>query len=100
MIAGDENCQCLHWRDCRWSKLAVLAVKDMAKESEDFKQVQNILQQKACGDDPEDHFVNCCGPDQNPSEIDLFIDGKFQLVLMKVDQIDYTGGCLTLKCIK
>ena len=79
--------------------MAVLAVKDMAKESEDFKQVQKTLRQNVCGDDPEDHFVNCCGPDQNPSEIDPFIDGKFQVVLMKFDQIDYTG-CLTLKCIK
>ena len=77
MITGNENCQCLHWRECGWSKLAVLAVKDMAKESEDFKQVQKTLQQNVCGDDPEDHFVNCCGPDQNPSEIDPFIDGKF-----------------------
>ena len=89
MITGDENCHCLHWRDCRWSKLAVLAVKDMAKESEDFKQVQKILRKNSCGDDPENHFVNCCGPDQNPSEINPFVDGKFQVVLMKIDQTDY-----------
>ena len=79
MITGHENCRCLNWRECRWSKLEVLAVKDMAKESEHFKQVQKTLRQNVCGDDPEDHFVNCCGPDQNPSEIDPFIDGKFQV---------------------
>ena len=61
----------------------------MAEKSEDFKQVQKTLQQNVCGDDPEDHFVNCCGPDQYPSEIDPFIDGKFQVVLMKIGQIDY-----------
>ena len=60
----------------------------MAEKSEDFKQVQKTLQQNVCGDDPEDHFVNCCGPDQSPSEIDPFIDGKFQVVLMKIGQID------------
>ena len=93
LITGHESCQCLNWRECRWSKLAVLAVKDMAKESEDFKQVQKILRQNVCGDDPEDHFVNCCGPDQKPSEIDTFIDGKFQVVLMKFGQIDYNNVC-------
>ena len=68
MIAGDENCQCLLWSDCRWSKLAVLSVMNMAKESEPFKQVMKILRKNICGDDPENHFVNCCGSDQKPSE--------------------------------
>ena len=58
----------------------------MAEESKEFIQVQHILQKYTCGDDPENHFVNCCGPDQNPSEIDPFIDGKFQVVLMKIGQ--------------
>ena len=40
----------------------------MAKESKPFKQVMKILQKNICGDDPENHFVNCCGPDQKPSE--------------------------------
>ena len=68
MIAGDESCQCLLWRNCRWSKLAVLSVMNMAKESEPFKQAMKILQKNICGDDPENHFVNCCGPDQKPSD--------------------------------
>ena len=68
MIAGDENCQCLLWSNCRWSKLAVFSVKDMAKESEKFKQVMKLIQKNICGDDRENHFVNCCGPDQKPSE--------------------------------
>ena len=74
MITGDEKCRCLDWRDCRWSKVAVFSVKDMAEESKEFIQVQNILRKYACGDDPENHFVNCCGPDQKPSEIDPFSD--------------------------
>ena len=57
----------------------------MAEESEDFKQVQKILRKNACGDDPEDHFVNCFGPYQNPSEIDPFIAGKFPFALTKID---------------
>ena len=40
----------------------------MAKESEPFKQVMKILRKNICGDDPENHFVNCCGPDQKPSD--------------------------------
>ena len=68
MIAGDENCQCVHWRKCPWSKLAVLSVVDVSKESDWFKHVQKIIQEKNCGDDPENHFVICCGPDQKPSE--------------------------------
>ena len=75
LIAGDENCQCVHWRDCRWSKAKVLSVKNLPKESDEFKQVQTILRQNACGDEPENHFVNCCGPDQTPSEMDPFIEG-------------------------
>ena len=74
LIAGDDHCQCIKWRDCQWSKVAVLSVKDLAKESDEFKQVQTILRQNTCGDDPENHFVNCCGPDQKPSEIDPFSD--------------------------
>ena len=70
MIAVDEKCQCVHWRACRWSKAKVLSVKDVAKESDEFKQVQTILRQNNCGDDPEDHFVTCCGPDQKPSEFE------------------------------
>ena len=77
LIADDEHCQCLNWRDCQWSKAAVLSVKDLAKESDEFKQVQTILRQNTCGDDPENHFVNCCGPDQKPSEIDPFIAGMY-----------------------
>ena len=69
LISGDENCECLHWRECRWSNAAVYSVKDVAKESEEFNQVQTIIQQNACGNDPVNHFVNCCGPDQEPSEI-------------------------------
>ena len=75
LIAGDDHCQCIKWRDCQWSKVAVLSVKDLAKESDEFKQVQTILRQNTCGDDPENHFVNCCGPDQKPSEMDPFIEG-------------------------
>ena len=41
---------------------------NMAKESEPFKQVMKILQKNICGDNPENHFVNCCGPDQKPSD--------------------------------
>ena len=74
MITGDEKCQCLDWRDCRWSKVAVFSVKDMAEESNEFIQVQHILRKYTCGNDPENHFVNCCGPDQKPSEIDPFIE--------------------------
>ena len=77
LIAGDDRCQCVNWRDCQWSKAAVLSVKDLAKESDEFKQVQTILRQNTCGDDPENHFVNCCGPDQKPSEIDPFIHGMY-----------------------
>ena len=40
----------------------------MAKESEPFKQAMKSLQKNICGDDHENHFVNCCGPDQKPSE--------------------------------
>ena len=81
MISGDENCQCVHWRDCRWSKAKVLSVKNLPTESDEFKQVQTILQQNACGDEPENHFVNCCGPDQTPSEMDPFIEGIVHLFL-------------------
>ena len=48
--------------------MAVFSVKDMAKESKPFKQVTKILKKNICGGDPENHFVNCCGPDQNPSK--------------------------------
>ena len=78
MITGDEKCRCLDWRDCRWSKVAVFSVKDMAEESKEFIQVQHILQKYTCGGDRENHFVNCCGPDQKPSEIDHSIDGIVQ----------------------
>ena len=78
MIAGDENCQCLNWRDCRWSNAAVYSIKDVAIERDEFKLVQTMLRQNTCGDDPENHFVNCCGPDQKPSEIDHLIDGIVQ----------------------
>ena len=81
LIAGDKHCQCVNWRDCQWSKVAVLSVKDLAKESDEFKQVQTILRQNTCGDDPENHFVNCCGPDQKPSEMDPFIEGIVHLFL-------------------
>ena len=81
MIAGDENCQCLHWRDCRWSKLAVFSVMNLTKEKKEFKEVQRILRKHTCGDDPKDHFVNCCGPDQTPSEMDPFIEGIVHLFL-------------------
>ena len=47
----------------------------MAKESEKFKQVMKVIQKNICGDDRENHFVNCCGPDQTPSEMDPFIQG-------------------------
>ena len=77
-IAGDENCQCLHWRECPWSKSAVLSVVDVSKESNWFKHVQKIIQDYTCGDDPENHFVSCCGPDQKPSEINHLIDGIVQ----------------------
>ena len=76
LIAGDENCQCLHWRDCRWSNEAVYSVKDVSKESDEFNQVQTILRQNTCGDDPKNHFVNRCGPDQKPNKIDASNDGK------------------------
>ena len=66
----------MHWSNCRWSKLAVLSVKDVANETKEFMQVQRILRQNTCGDDPEDHLVNCCGPDQKPNEIDSFNEGK------------------------
>merc|ERR1712008_47179 len=71
---GDENCQCLNWRDCRWSNAAVYSIKDVAIERDEFKLVQTMLRQNTCGDDPENHFVNCCGPDQKPSEIHHSID--------------------------
>ena len=77
LIAGDENCQCLHWRDCRWSNEAVYSVKDVSKESDEFNQVQTILRQNTCGDDPKNHFVNCCGRDQKPSQMDPFIKGMY-----------------------
>ena len=76
LIAGDENCQCIHWRDCSWSKLAVFSVMNQTKEKKEFKEVQRILRKYTCGDNPKDHFVNCCGPDQNPNEIDASNDGK------------------------
>ena len=76
LIAGDENCQCVHWKDCRWSKLAVFSVMNLTKEKKEFKEVQRILRKHTCGDDPKDHFVNCCGPDQKPNEIDDSNDGK------------------------
>ena len=47
-----------------------------SKESKAFKEVQRILQKYTCGDDPEDHFVNCCVSDQKPKEIDSSNDGK------------------------
>ena len=78
LIAGDENCQCFHWSKCGWSNAAVHSVKDVAKESDEFNQVQTILRQNTCGDDPENHFVNCCGPDQKPSKIHHSIDGNVQ----------------------
>ena len=48
--------------------MAVFSVKDVAKQSEPFKQAMKILQKNICGDDPDNHFVNCCGPDQKPSD--------------------------------
>ena len=45
-----------------------------SKESKAFKEVQRILRKYTCGDDPKDHFVNCCGPDQKPNEIDASND--------------------------
>ena len=74
LIAGDENCQCIHWRDCSWSKLAVFSVMNQTKEKKEFKEVQRILGKHTCGDDPKDHFVNCCGPDQKPNKIDASND--------------------------
>ena len=74
LIAGDENCQCIHWRDCSWSKLAVFSVMNQTKEKKEFKEVQRILGKYTCGDDPKDHFVNCCGPDQKPNKIDASND--------------------------
>ena len=56
--------------------MAVLSVKDVANETKEFMQVQRILRQNTCGDDPEDHLVNCCGPDQKPNKIDSFNEGK------------------------
>ena len=79
LIAGNENCQCVNWTKCRWSKAKVLSVKNLPTESDEFKQVQTILRQNTCGDEPENHFVNCCGPDQTPSEMDPFIEGIVHL---------------------
>ena len=77
LISGDEKCQCLHWRSCPWSKLAVFSVKDMAEENEEYQQVQTILQKNTCGDDPKNHSVNCCSPNQKSNEIDPLIKGIF-----------------------
>ena len=89
MITGNEDCQCLHWRGCGWSKMAVLAVKDMAKESEDFKQVQKTLQQNLCGDDPRIvlWIVVALIKIQVKLILSLMVSVKF--FLMKIGQIDY-----------
>ena len=71
----------MHWSQCSWSKAKVLSVKNLPKESDEFKQVQTILRQNTCGDEPENHFVNCCGPDQKPIEMDPFIEGIVHLFL-------------------
>ena len=73
LIAGDETCQCMYWRECRWSKAAVFSVVGVAQESEEFKEVRKMIQQYTC-DGPEDNYVTCCGRDQKPSEDDPLID--------------------------
>ena len=73
LIAGDDTCQCIHWRKCRWSNAAVFSVVGVAQESEEFKEVRKMIQQYTC-DGPEDNYVTCCGHDQKPSEDDPLID--------------------------
>ena len=51
-----------------------------SKESKAFKEVQRILRKYTCGDDPKDHFVNCCGPDQKPSENQEHIDTEAEKI--------------------
>ena len=73
LISGDDTCQCIHWRKCRWSNTAVFSVVGVAQESEEFKEVRKMIQQYTC-DGPEDNYVTCCGHDQKPSENNPFID--------------------------
>ena len=73
LIAGDDTCRCIYWKECRWSKAAVFSVVGVAQESEEFKEVRKMIQQYTC-DGPEDNYVTCCGRDQKPSEDDPFID--------------------------
>ena len=72
----EDTCQCMKWKDCKWSIEAYNNAKTTPKESEDFKKIQFAFQSYHCGD-PNDRTVYCCGLDQRPPEnVQHFNTGK------------------------
>ena len=64
---SDNNCRCLHWDNCDWSKNDTITAKGLSKETKEYKEIQTKIRLNICGP-PEDHKVYCCGSNQEPLE--------------------------------
>ena len=64
---SDNNCRCLHWDNCEWSKNNTITAKGLSKETKEYKEIQTKIRLNICGP-PEDHKVYCCGSNQEPLE--------------------------------
>ena len=67
MCFSDNNCRCLHWDNCDWSKNDTITAKGLSKETKEYKEIQTKIRLNICGP-PEDHKVYCCGSNQEPLE--------------------------------
>ena len=75
MFFTDEDCLCLKWDNCLWSKDDINRANDIAKDSEEYKTIKQKIHHNTCGARPEDYMVYCCGSDQRPHE-DMMMNGN------------------------
>ena len=73
-----QNCFCTKWNNCNWSKEAYDTAKDLPRDDESYKEIQQAFQDYTCGNS-EEHTVFCCDPNGKQPGILLFSCLHYQL---------------------